>query len=287
MARQLGDTGIAVFDIGLGAMPLSIHGRPGAEQADAVVRSAVDAGVTFIDTANVYCLNDADIGHNERLLARSLKAVARRTDIVVATKGGLTRPRGSWQSDARPDSLRQACERSLRDLGVDCITLYQLHAPDSKVPFEDSVGALAHLREEGKIRHVGLSNVGRNEIERAAALVPVTSVQNRCNVIDQGDVRSGLVEFCAERGITYIPYSPVGGHHGHARLAKQPKLARIAERHHASVYALALAWLLAQGPHVLPIPGASRVESIRDSVRAPGIVLSADDLTELGRLPEG
>src|SRR5207245_2104807 len=144
------------------------------------LHAALDAGMTLIDTADVYCLDDDDIGHNERLIARALAGwTGDRSGVIVATKGGLTRPRGSWQRDARPERLRAACDASLAALGVERIDLYQLHAPDDAVPLADSVGALADLRAAGKIRWVGLSNVAVEEIDEARGIVPVTTVQNR------------------------------------------------------------------------------------------------------------
>lgn len=281
MRRAIDRTNLEVFPVGLGAMPLSLADRPSEDRARAVLAAALEAGVELIDTADAYCIDDGDTGHNERLIAAFLREHAATDRIVVATKGGLTRPGGDWASDARPEHLRAACEASLKRLGVAAIRLYQLHAPDPDVPFEDSVGELARLREAGKIEHVGLSNVDADEVRRALDIVPVVSVQNRCNILDRSDLASGFVDFCAAQGITYIAYAPVGGHNGHARLSDIGDLAEVARRHGASIYRTALAWLLAQGEHIVPIPGASRVESIRDSTAAPGLALDAEDLARL------
>lgn len=278
MKRFIGSTGLAVFPIGLGAMPLSTSGRPDPEHGTAVIHAALDAGVTLIDTANVYCVDDADIGHNERLIADALRSRSGRDDLVVATKGGLTRPEGRWERDGRPEKIRAACERSLRDLNVEAITLYQLHAPDERVPFADSVGALARLKAEGKIRHVGLSNVTRDQLDAALGIVPVASVQNRCNLFDQLDLDNGLIDYCGRKGVAYVPYSPVGGGNGHVRLENHAAATKVARSHSASVYAVALAWLLSLGNHVIPIPGASRVASILDSVRAVDLELTAVEI---------
>ena len=140
-----------------------------------------------------------------------MRNLPNRAQITIATKGGFTRPGGRWETDGRPESLRRACEQSLRDLDVDTIVLYQYHSPDSSVPFTDSVGELARLRDEGKIEHVGLSNVDRHHIDTARKIVPIVSVQNRCNVLYKHDLTSGLLDYCGVQGITYIPYSPVGG----------------------------------------------------------------------------
>jgi len=286
MRRHIDGTDLAVFPVGLGAMPLSLRDRPAAAQAREVLHAALDAGVELIDTADSYCIDDTDTGHNETLIAGVLRERG-RTDVVVATKGGIIRPHGEWVTDARPQHLRAACEASLRRLGVDRIRLYQLHAPDRRVPFEESVGELARLRDEGKIEHVGLSNVSEEHVRRARAVVPVVSVQNRCNVLDNGDVASGFVDFCAREGLSYIAYAPVGGHNGHRRLPEVPALAAVAERVGSTAHGVALAWLLSKGSHILPIPGASRPESIRASAAAARLELGAEDLARLDTLGAG
>jgi len=288
MQREIGRTGLQVFPVGLGAMPLSIRGRPREPAAIEVIRAALDAGVDFIDTANSYCQDQRDVGHNERLIAKALAELGATGRVTVATKGGLIRPGGAWEIDARPEALLAACERSLEDLRTDAIALYQLHSPDRRVPFAESVGALARLREQGKIRHVGLSNVSVAQIREAQGIVPVASVQNRCNPQDRSDLRGnsggGLVEFCAEQGIAYIPYSPVGGHQGHRSLGKHRLLRRIAGNYGVSPQRVMLAWLLGKGRHVFPIPGASRAASIQDSAAAVGLELSAEDARRIDNL---
>lgn len=272
--------------VGLGGMPLSIDGRPTEDEAVRVIHAALDAGMTLIDTADVYCLDDADIGHNERLIAKALKA--RRADgVVVATKGGLRRPRGAWTSDASPKSLRRACEASLKALGVDAIPLYQLHAPDEKVPFMETLAALADLKKEGKVLHVGLSNVDARQVAFAEKFFPVASVQNRCNVFDRVSIKDGTVAYCEERGIAFLPYSPVGGHRRHAELMKNPALRETAERLGATPYQVALAWLLKLSPACIPIPGASRPESARSSAAAADLELDGAAMARLERLSDG
>lgn len=280
--RRLGNTGHTVGSIGLGGMPLSIDGRPSEAQAIRVIHAALDAGMTLIDTADVYCIDDADIGHNERLIAKALAAHSGRGDgIVVATKGGLRRPRGDWVTDGRPEHLRAACEKSLAALGVETIELYQLHAPDNAVPFADTVGELARLREEGKVRHVGLSNVTVVEIDEAAQIVPIASVQNRCNPHDLRAFTQGVVARCERDGLAFLPYGPVGGGNGKTRVGRDPHLGRVAERHGASPFEVALAWLLASSPSMVPIPGASRVDSATSSARAAALVLTEEDRAAL------
>lgn len=276
--RPLGGSGLSVSEVGLGALPLSLAGRPSEAEAIRVVHAALDAGMTWIDTADVYGLDDRDLHHSERLLAKALRG--RRA--LVATKGGCGRPGGDWVSRGRPDQLRRACEGSLRALGVDRIELYQLHAPDDEVPFADSVGELARLRAEGKIAHVGLSNVSAEQVEEALAIVPVVSVQNRANVLDRTAWHDGVLAACERHGLAFIAYSPVGGAEEHAAVGRDPGLRRVAAAHGATPWEVALAWLLAQSPAMLVIPGASRVESARSSARAAGLRLTAEELAGLG-----
>lgn len=280
--RTIGGSGLEVFPIGLGGMPLSIAGRPDEQRAYETIKAFVDTGGDFIDTANVYCLDDRDLGHNERLIGKALDRLGRRKEVLVATKGGLRRPNGAWVTDGDPKWLRQSCEQSLRDLGVECIALYQLHAIDHRVGLSDSLGELLRLQLEGKIRHIGLSNIGSRDLEAALGMTAIVSVQNRCNVLERRDFDSGLVRLCAERGVAFIPHSPVGGHQGHRRLAGNAAIAALARKHEASVYQIALAWLLHQGAHVIPIPGASKPASALASVKAAQIRLSAEEVAGLG-----
>jgi aryl-alcohol dehydrogenase-like predicted oxidoreductase len=262
---------------------MSIAGRPDEAQSSATVAAALEAGVDFIDTANVYCLDDRDIGHNERLIAKVVKASGRK-NVLIATKGGLARPNGDWTNDARPAFLRESVEKSLKALGVEAIGLYQLHAPDPKVPLEDSMGELKRLQDEGKLVHLGLSNVDEDELRRALKVARVESVQNRCNPFDSADYTGGLLKACAGHGITYLPYSVVGGHRGQRKVGDHPLLAELGRKHGASPYAVTVAWHLAKGPAVLPIPGASRPGSIRDSASAVALKLDAADIAAIDAL---
>ncbi len=282
-ARPLGPDAPDVAAIGFGGMPLSIADRPAREaDAVAVIRAALDAGVTLLDTADVYCLDHRDIGHNERLFAAALGGWAGdRSGVVVATKGGLTRPNGRWERDARPERLRAACDASLRALGTERIDLYQLHAPDPAVPFADSVGALADLRREGKVRWVGLSNVDVGEIEAAAAIVPVTTVQNRLSPFFREAVHTGVVAACERMGIGFLAYSPVGGGRLNRKLPAHPVLTGIAGAHGVSNHAVTLAWVLAQGRTVIPIPGARTVAHALDSVGAATLTLTPAELAAI------
>ncbi|MCM2279931.1 MAG: aldo/keto reductase [Oligoflexia bacterium] len=286
MKRKIGQTNVEVFPIGLGAMALSLEDRPPEAQAIRTLHAAFDAGIGFIDTADSYCIDNSDLGHNERLIRKALaRWPGSPQEIRIATKGGVLRPRGDWITDARPRHLREACESSLRNLGVDRVFLYQLHAPDDQVPYEDSLGELVRLREEGKIAHIGISNVGREELERALIVAGrIESVQNRCNPFEQDDLKNGLVRRCQELGITYIAYAPMGGHRGNRRLPASEPFARLATRYGASAYQLALAWLLSRGANILPIPGARRPETVLDNTAAARLQLDPADALLIDRM---
>jgi aryl-alcohol dehydrogenase-like predicted oxidoreductase len=262
--------------IGFGGMPLSIQGRPNQEQGIRVLRAAVDAGMTFVDTADVYCFDDRDIGHNERLIAHAL---AGRADVRIATKAGLRRPRGAWTSDAGPAHIREACEQSLRSLKTDRIWLYQLHAPDPKIAFEKSVEAFAELQREGKFEHFGLSNVSVAQIDQASAILPVVTVQNRLNPYFRENVE--VAKACAERNITFLAYSPVGGGRLTKKLPQFDVLIELARKHDRSVHAIVLAWVRAQAATVVPIPAARTVEHAIDSARAADLTLSREEIAAI------
>lgn len=283
-ARLLGQGAPAVGAIGYGGMHLSLQERPPEAQAVAVVHAVLEAGATLLDTADVYCLDQHDIGHNERLIAGAIRSWKGRGDgVVVATKGGLVRPAGRWENDARPEQLRAACDRSLRALGVERIDLYQLHAPDPRVPLEESVGALAELQQEGKVRWLGLSNVDVDEIERARRIAPIATVQNRLNPFFREALTGGVVEHCAREGIGFLAYSPTGGGRLNRKLPEHPVLAPMARRLGVSAHALILAWAMSKSPTVIPIPSARRVEHALDSMSAADLELSPEDLAAIDR----
>ncbi|MCH8262900.1 MAG: aldo/keto reductase [Proteobacteria bacterium] len=276
--RQLDNTNIEVNAIGLGAMPLSLDGRPDEAQALGVIKAFVDGGGNFIDSANVYCVDDSDVGHNEKLIAKALSKLEESNNIIVATKGGLRRPKGDWTADASPAWLRQSCEKSLRDLNTNSIFLYQLHALDPDVPLTDSVGELARLKGEGKIQHIGLSNVTVEHIQLALSITNIISVQNRCNLFERTSFKNGVVKFCEENKITFIAHSPVGGHSQHAQRADNILLKKLAEKYDASTYQIMIAWLLNKSPSILTIPGASKMSSIVDSLQATNVEISKEDM---------
>ena len=281
--RRLG--GLQVSAIGLGEMPLSLAGRPDEAQAVRTVHAALDAGVTLIDTADAYCRDGSELGHGERLVARALAAwPGDRDRVLVATKGGHTRPGREWGLDGRPEYLRQACEASLRNLGVEAIGLYQFHRPDPKVPFAESVGALAELKAAGKVRLVGLSNVSVDQIRQARDIVEVASVQNEFSPRFRRS--EGELAWCAANRIAFLPWSPLGGigRGGSLGQGRHRAFAEVAEAHGVSPQQVALAWELAKAPVVIPIPGSSRPETILDSVAAASLRLSADELARLDRV---
>jgi aryl-alcohol dehydrogenase-like predicted oxidoreductase len=265
-------------------MHLSLQERPPESASVEVIRAALDAGVRLVDTADVYCLDDSDIGHNERLVAEALRVWrGPSAEVLVATKGGLTRPGGRWERDGRPEHLRAACERSLRALAVERIALYQLHAPDPAVPFEESVGVLADLRREGKVRWVGLSNVSVAQIRAAEGIVPVATVQNRLNPFFREALADGVVRYCEARGIGFLAYSPVGGGRLNRKLPGHPVLGPMAARLGVSTHALVLAWVLSRSPAVVVIPSARRVAHALDSASAGALELSRADLDAIDR----
>jgi aryl-alcohol dehydrogenase-like predicted oxidoreductase len=265
------------FPIGLGGMPMSLAGHPPEERSIRAIHAALDAGVNVIDTADAYCTDEHDIGHNERLIAEALRG--RRDSVIVATKGGHTRPGGSWALDGSPAHLRSACEASLRALDTDRIDLYQYHRPDPKVPYEESIGAIKDLQDEGKVRWVGISNADVERIELACSIVDVVSVQNQLSLEYRSPIGKGEVEECEQRGIAFLPWSPLGGIPNAADAAGEHDAVTAAARAHGvSPQQVALAWLLSLSPCVIPIPGTTRPESILDSVAAAELELTADEL---------
>lgn len=278
---DLGSTGRSISVIGFGGMPLSIQGRPSEEQAEATLGAAFDSGINFVDTADVYCIDDDDIGHNERLIAAAISHRGDRDKILVATKGGLRRPRGEWTRDGSPKHLREACEASLRALGTDRIFLYQLHAPDPDNPFEKSVETLASLRDEGKIEHVGLSNVSVTQLRSARKIVEITSVQNRMNPYFREAIEDKVVRECDEQKITFFAYSPLGGKRLSRKIPAFAVLEKIARGRNTSTAAVTLAWVRAQGKSVVPIPGASTPEHALDSARAASLDLNEEEIEQI------
>jgi aryl-alcohol dehydrogenase-like predicted oxidoreductase len=276
---------VTVSAIGLGGMPMSIEGRPDEARSVRTIHAALDAGVTLIDTADAYLLNAGETGHNERLIAKALASYPGDTsDVLVATKGGHVRPGdGSWQVDGSPAHLRQAAEASLKALGVDAIGLYQFHRPDPKVPYAESIGAVKELLDEGKIRLAGISNATIEQIDLAHKILgeqKLASVQNQFSPAFRSS--EDELAHCAKLGIAFLPYSPLGGIARAGDLgARHNAFQQVADAHGVSPQQVALAWMLAKAPVVIPIPGASRPESIIDSAQAAELTLTPAELAQL------
>jgi aryl-alcohol dehydrogenase-like predicted oxidoreductase len=264
---------LVVHRLGFGAMRITGDGvwgpPPDPENAKAVLRRAVELGVNLIDTADAYGPHIS-----EELIAEALYPYPE--GMVIATKGGLQRPsREEWVPDGRPAHLKRACEGSLRRLRLQRIDLYQLHRPDPHVPYEESVGAMKELRDEGKIRHVGVSNVNRMQLAAARSVVEIATVQNRYSVTDRA--WQGTVDECAREGLGFFPWSPLAA----GELAEGGPLREIADRHGATPFQVAIAWLLHASPVMLPIPGTSSLQHLEENVAAAGLELTGDELGAL------
>jgi aryl-alcohol dehydrogenase-like predicted oxidoreductase len=285
--RTIANTTVSA--IGLGAMPLSIEHRPDEQRAIATIHAALDAGVTLIDTADSYHWHAGEAGHNELLIARALARYGGDTShLLVATKGGRGRPGdGSWTVNATPGHLKRAAEASLKRLGVEAIGLYQLHKPDPAVPWAESVGTLRELLDAGTIRAAGISNVTVGQIREAHAILGdgLVSVQNQYSPA----VRDSEPELrlSTRLGLAFLPWSPLGGisrsslDGTRGPTAASTAFHRIASVHGVSPQQIALAWLLARSPAVIPVPGASRPASIQDSAKAAELELSEAEQTQL------
>jgi pyridoxine 4-dehydrogenase len=268
----LGD--LTVNRMGFGAMRVcgpDVWGPPeDRAAAHQVLRRAIELGVNFLDTADSY-----GPYVDEELIAEALHPYPK--GLVIGTKGGLLRPnRHAWDPNGRPGHLRSAVDGSLKRLKLECIDLYQLHAPDPKVPFTESVGALAQMQRAGKIRHLGLSNVSLAQLEEARRIAPIVSVQNRYNLEDRSS--DGVLAACEKFGIAFLPWFPLGA----GACLKSAKVKKIAARLEASAAQVALAWLLARSKAMLPIPGTASVAHLEENLRAAAIRLSAEDLAALG-----
>jgi aryl-alcohol dehydrogenase-like predicted oxidoreductase len=280
--RRIGD--VEVSGIGLGAMPMSIEGRPDEARSIATIHAALDAGITLIDTADAYHLTATDVGHNETLIAKALASYGGDTSaVLVATKGGHLRPGdGRWTLDGSPEHLKKAADASLKRLGVEAIGLYQFHRPDPKTPYEDSIGAVRDLLDAGKIRMAGISNANPAQIQQANEILGgrLVSVQNQFSPAFRSSEPE--LEFCDKLGIAFLPWSPLGGISNAGDLgAKHPAVHRLAAELGVSPQRLTLAWMLAKSEHVIPIPGSSRPETIRDSYAALDLELTADQVAAL------
>lgn len=281
-SRTIGD--VQVSAIGLGGMPMSIEGRPDEARSVATIHAALDLGVTFFDTADAYHLTATDVGHNESLLARAIASWGGDTSsVLVATKGGHLRPGdGSWTVNGRPEYLKQAAEASLKRLGGDAIGLYQFHRPDPEVPYADSVGAIRDLLDAGTIRQAGISNANPEQIRLAQEILGgrLVAVQNQFSPAFRSSEPE--LELCDELGIAFLPWSPLGGITSAGALGDRfAAFGRVAADRGITPQVVCLAWEMAKSPNVIPIPGASRPESITNSVQAAELTLTADELSTL------
>jgi pyridoxine 4-dehydrogenase len=261
---------LTVNRLGFGAMRITGQGiwgpPPDRDRAKAALRRAVELGVTFIDTADSY---GPDV--SEELIAETLYPYP--DDLVIATKGGLVRPGpGRWSPDGRPEHLRSVCEGSLRRLRLERIDLYQFHRVDPKVPIAESVGALKELKDEGKIRHIGVSNVSEEQLREAERITPVVSVQNRYNVTDRSSEQ--MVDICEQEALVFLPWAPISE-------AQSVPLRTAAERHGVSPRQVAIAWLLGRSPQILPIPGSGSPEHVEDNIAAASLELDNEEVNAI------
>jgi aryl-alcohol dehydrogenase-like predicted oxidoreductase len=280
--RQIGNR--VVSAIGLGEMPLSLEGRPDRTQAINVIHASLDAGVTIIDTADAYSLSVEEHGHGERLIAKALSTYGGNTDdVLVATKGGHRRPGdGRWTVHGDPAYLKQACDASLIALGVGAIGLYQHHRPDPRVPYAESIGALAELLDAGKILMAGISNATVEQIDEAQQILGgrLVSVQNEFSPRFRSS--EGELAHCESIGVAFIPWSPLGGMRRADRIATEfPAFAEVATEVDATPEQVTLAWMLAKGSRVIPIPGSSRTATAIASAEAADITLTAEQVARL------
>lgn len=280
--RTIGDRTVSA--IGLGGMPMSIEGRPDRERSIATIHASLDAGVTFIDTADAYHLHADEVGHNESLIAEALRTWGGDADsVLVATKSGHLRPGdGSWTQDGRPEHLKQAAKASAQRLGVDAIGLHQFHRPDPDVPYAESVGALVELLDEGVIRMAGISNATTDQIREAQEVLGgrLVSVQNQFSPSFRSS--EDELRLCDELGIAFLPWSPLGGITKAADLTPGlSAFADVARAHDVTPQQVTIAWLLAKSPVVIPIPGSSRPETARASAEAVQLELTADEVATL------
>ncbi|MDB9383349.1 aldo/keto reductase [Nodularia spumigena CS-584] len=274
--KQLGNTGVYVSAIGLGGMPMSIYDRPPESQSIAVIHRALDLGITFIDTADSYCKDESDKHHNERLIHQALTSYQGDiSQVIVATKGGLMRPDGSWGRNGNPEHLRQTIRESFEIFGGDKpIDLWQYHSPDPNYTIEASLTPAKEAVEAGLIRFVGVSNFSVEQIKQARDVVDIVSVQNQYSPWHRQPETDGVLQYCEQENITFLPWSPFGGMRRHGNLPDIQAIAQIAQEKNVSLYCIVLAWLSSKSPCILPIPGASKVSSIEDTVTAVNVKLS-------------
>ncbi|MFH7028395.1 MAG: aldo/keto reductase [Heteroscytonema crispum UTEX LB 1556] len=282
---QIDKTGVFVSAISLGAMPMSIYDRPTESQSINVIHRALDLGITFIDTADSYCKDESDKHHNERLIDKALQTYKGDvSNVIIATKGGLMRPNQNWTRNGNPEHLSETIRVSFEALGGEKpIDIWQYHAPDPKYTIEESLAPVKQAKEAGLIRFVGVSNFSVEEIKRARDVVDIVSVQNQYNPWYRQAESDGVLDYCEHEGLTFLPWSPFGGSRRHSGLEDFPAISKLAKEKGVSVYCIVLAWLRSKSPCILPIPGASKISSIEDTVRAVDVKLSSEEVQTIDR----
>ncbi len=283
--KQLGKTGVSISAIGLGGMPMSLSSRPPESQAIEVIHCALDLGVTLIDTADSYCKDESDKHHNERLITKALQQYKGDiSQVIVATKGGLMRPNGRWTRYGNPDHLRETIRLSFEALGGSKpIDVWQYHAPDPDYTIEEALTPAKEAVKEGLIRFVGVSNFSVEQIKQARDVVEIVSVQNQYNPWYRLPESDGVLKYCETEKLTFFPWSPLGGSRRVSNLQDISVIADLAKEKGVSVYQIVLAWLRTKSPCIVPIPGASKVSSLEDSIAAVEVKLSEEQVAKIDK----
>lgn len=282
---QLGKTGVSVSAIALGGMPMSLSSRPPESQSLQVIHRALDLGITFIDTADSYCKDEPDKHHNEKLIHKALQTYKGDVShVIVATKGGLMRPNGSWTRNGNPENLQKTIRESFEALGGDKpIDVWQYHSPDPDYTIEESLKPAKEAVKSGLIRFVGVSNFSVEQIKQAQDFVEIVSVQNQYSPWYREPEKDGVLQYCEQEKLTFLPWSPFGGSRRHNDLQDIKAIAQLASDKGVSVYCIVLAWLRSKSPCILPIPGASKVSSIEDTALAVDVKLSYEEVQRIDR----
>jgi aryl-alcohol dehydrogenase-like predicted oxidoreductase len=278
--RELGNTREMVFPIGLGGMPMSISDRPAESQSIATIHKALELGVTLIDTADAYCMDEPDKHHNEKLIYKAIQQYSGdKSQVMIATKGGLMRPNGAWTQNGNPDHLRQTIRESFEALGGDKpIDIWQYHSPDPNYSIAQALTPAKEAIDQGMVRYVGVSNFGVEQVKQARDVVEIVSVQNQYNPWHRNPEYDGVLEYCEAENVTFLPWSPLGGSRRVSQLKEIRGISDLANEKDVSIYSLILAWMLSKSPCIVPIPGASKPESIADSVRAAEVRLDPQEI---------
>ncbi|MCK8498557.1 MULTISPECIES: aldo/keto reductase [Myxococcus] len=283
--RRFAVTNLSMSALGFGALHLSLEGRPSREDAIALLHRALELGVTLFDTADSYCRDDSDAHHNERLLHEALSTYPGDTSgVIVATKGGMVRPGGDWVVLCEPDHLRRTLRESFEALGGKRpIELWQLHTVDPRYSLESCLAVAREAQDAGLVRHIGLSNVSLEQLQRARRLVPIVSVQNEYNPWQRGSEFTGVLACCESEGLAFFPWSPLGGPRRIAELGAIPRIQELARARGVSVPQLVLAWMMAKASCVVPIPGARRRATLEDSLASAELKLTPEEVRDLDR----